>query len=68
MIQDAVVSGSSVVLYSFLMDNQLAYGKWHRSSERRIARFPYGSFLLNKKWTLAEDLSKQIYRLQAVRQ
>ena len=66
MVQHTAESGSSVVVISYLMASQLAYGKFHRSMNRMIGRHPYGSFLMNKKWTLEEEFSMHMLIFQQV--
>ena len=66
MIHDTAENGSSVVVTSYLMRNQLARGKWHRSKNRMIGQHPYGSFLMNKKWTLEEEFSMHMLIFQQV--
>ena len=66
MVQDTAQTGSSVVVISYLMASQLAYGKFHRSMNRMIGRYPYGSFLMNKKWTLEEEFSMHMLIFQQV--
>ena len=66
MVQDTAETGSSVVVISYLMASQLAYGKFHRSMNRMIGRHPYGSFLMNKKWTLEEEFSMHMLIFQQV--
>ena len=53
MTKDAVRSGSSVVEGAYMYDYWLEYGKWYRSRDRKGGLSPFGSYLMNKKWTLA---------------
>ena len=66
MAQDAVVNGSSVVECSFLLDYELEWGKWHRSKERKGGQDLFGSYLLNKKWTMEEEFTKHMLHFQQV--
>ena len=67
MVKDAVVNGSSVFEVSFLYDYELAWGKWHRSHDRNGGEPPFGSYLLNKKWTLEEEFNNHLLRFQQVK-
>ena len=66
MVQDAVVNGSSVVETGFLYDYMLELGKWYRSKDRRIGENPFGSYLMNKKWTMEEEFTKHMLHFQQV--
>ena len=66
MAQDAVVNGSSVVQVSFLPDFILEWGKWHRSKDRKSGENPFGSYLMNKKWTMEEEFNIHMLRFQQV--
>ena len=66
MAQDAVVNGSSVVECSFLWDFELELGKWHRSKDRKGGQNPFGSYLMNKKWTMEEEFTKHMLHFQQV--
>ena len=66
MVQDAVVNGSSVVETGFLYDYMLELGKWYRSKDRRIGENPFGSYLMNKKWTMEEEFNIHMLRFQQV--
>ena len=72
MIQDRVLaSGSSVVETSVLSDWELNWAKdygtrWYRSKERRAGESPFGSWLMNKKWTLEEEFTKHMLHFQQV--
>ena len=66
MIQDAVVTGSSVVGGAFMYQNELAMGKWHRSKDKEGGDFPFGSYIVNKKWTLEEEFNNHMMRFQQV--
>ena len=66
MVQDAVVNGSSVVECSFLYDFELEWGKWYRSKDRASGQNPFGSYLMNKKWTMEEEFTKHMLHFQQV--
>ena len=66
MVQDAVVNGSSVVETGFLYDYMLEFGKWYWSKDRRIGVNPFGSYLMNKKWTMEEEFTKHMLHFQQV--
>ena len=66
MTQDAVVNGSSVVQRSLLYDFILKWGKWHRSKDRAGGQNPFGSYLMNKKWTMEEEFTKHMLHFQQV--
>ena len=66
MAQDAVRSGSSVVLAAFLFDYELEWGKWYRSKQRRGGVNPFASYLLNKKWTMEEEFNNHMMRFNQV--
>ena len=68
MVNDTVVNGSSVVEVGFLYPEYLDLGKWHRSKERKGGKLPFGSYLLNKKWTLEEEFNNHLLRFQQVSQ
>ena len=66
LLKDAVVNGLSVVEATRLWSWEIEYGKWHRSHERKGGVFPFGCFIMNKKWTMEEQFNKHILRLQQV--
>ena len=66
MVQEAVRSGSSVFEVAFLYEYELAYGKWHRSKDRKGGRIPFASYMLNKKWTMEEEFNNHMLRFQQV--
>ena len=67
MTQNAVRSGSSVVECAFMFDYELAWGKWYRSKGRKGGESPFASYMLNKKWTLQEELNNHMMQFQQVR-
>ena len=66
MIRDTITQGSSVVESGSLYAHWLALGTWYRSRERAGGRHPFGSYMLNKKWTLGEEFIKHMLRFQQV--
>ena len=65
--EDALRDGSAVVEGAFMFDKQLRWGKWYRSKERKAGDHPFASYLLNKKWSLEEELNNHMMRFQQVR-
>merc|ERR1711974_546765 len=58
----AVESGSSVVECAYMEDYELDWAtkhntSWYRSKEKKGGDNPFTSFMLNKKWTLEEELN-----------
>ena len=44
-------------------------GKWHRSKSRKDTNYsPFGSYLMNKKWTLEEEFTNHMMRFIQVTQ
>ena len=66
MVQDAIVNGSSVFQVGFLLDYWLEWGKWYRSKDRASGQNPFGSYLMNKKWTMEEEFTKHMLHFQQV--
>ena len=66
LIPEAVKTGSSVVEAGLLYAEYMELGKWHRSKERKPGKYPFPSYLLNKKWTLEEEFNKHMMRFQQV--
>ena len=42
------------------------YGKWYRSKEKKHDGLPFGSYMLNKKWTLEEEFNNHMMRFNQV--
>ena len=64
-------SGSSVVQVGFLYQYEIEYGKeygtsWYRSKGKEAGRNPFGTNLMNKKWTLEEEFNNHMLRFQQV--
>ena len=68
MLKERIIrDGSSVVEAGMLLDQYLELGKWHRSTEKRGGYHPFGSYMMNKKWTLEEEFNNHMLRFQQVR-
>ena len=64
-------SGTAVVEVAFLYDSTLKFAKdkgtsWYRSRDKKGGINPFGSFMINKKWTLEEEFNNQMLRFQQV--
>merc|ERR1719220_2060841 len=62
-------SGTAVVEVAFLYDSTLKFAKdkatsWYRSRDKKGGINPFGSFMINKKWTLEEEFNNQMLRFQ----
>ena len=66
MVEDAVVNGSSVLEAGILWPKYLDFGKWQRSKEKKGGQNPFGSYMLNKKWSLEEEFNNHMLRFQQV--
>ena len=70
--QDAIRTGSSCVEGAYMYAYELQWAtdlgtQWYRSKDRKDQPInPFMSFLMNKKWTLEEDLNNHILRFQQV--
>ena len=65
-------TGSAVTECAFMFDYELQWAKdyntkWYRSKERKGGLNPFGSFMLNKKWTLEEEFNNHMLRFQQVK-
>ena len=59
--------GTAVVEAGFLYYG-FDFGKWHRSRDRKDTNYsPYGSYMMNKKWTLEEEFNNHMMRFQQVK-
>ena len=67
LAEDAVKSGSAVVECAYMADYELAWGKWYRSKGKKGGFYPFGSNMLNKKWTLGEEFNKHMLKFQQVK-
>ena len=71
MVQHAIRNGSAVVELARLWTSLQDYAKventsWYRSKERKAGVNPFGSYMMNKKWTLEEDFNNHMLRFQQV--
>ena len=68
MLEEWIIgNGTSVVEAGVLLDKYLAMGRWHRSRERKGGYHPFGSYMMNKKWTMEEEFNNHMLRFQEVR-
>ena len=73
MVQDGVLDrGDSVVEAAFMYDYELDWAnkyntRWYRSKTTKGGENPFGSYLLNKKWTLEEEFNNHMMRFNQVR-
>ena len=58
--------GRAVMEVSYLYPHELEYGRWHRSRDIKDGDFPFGSFMINKKWWLEEELNNVLLQFQQV--
>ena len=49
-----------------MYDYELEWGKWYRSRERKTGLNPFGSYMMNKKWTKEEQFNNHMLRFQQV--
>ena len=40
--------------------------RWYRSKDKNPFKYPFGSYMLNKKWTLEEEFNNHLLRFQQV--
>ena len=77
MARDMILeSGSAVAEAGFMRDYILDYAKdygtrWYRSKGQNQNEIvnpgsPFGSYLMNKKWTMEEDFNNYMMRFQQV--
>ena len=73
MVKNNVLKhGSSVVEVASLLRYHLAWAKdyntsFHRSRGRKLGDHPFASYMVNKKWTLEEEMNNHILRFQQVK-
>ena len=63
--------GEAVVELGFLFDYEKEWAneystRWYRSKTKKGGDFPFGSYLLNKKWTLEEEFNNHMMQFQQV--
>ena len=59
-------NGTAVIEFGMLLESDLKYGKWYRSKEKREGDNPIGSYVMNKKWWLEEEMNLHMMRFQQV--
>ena len=61
-------NGTAVQQITFLVDFELALGRWHRSKDRKQTPYiDFGSYMMNKKWWLEEEFNVHVMRFQQVK-
>ena len=65
-VKEGVMNGSSVYQVSYMSKSRFTWGKWHKSKDTMGGKNPFGSFMLNKKWTLDEEFTNHMLRFQQV--
>ena len=66
MANSTIVNGTSVLEVGILWSKWKKLGKWYRSKEKKGGQNPFGSYMLNKKWSLEEKFNNHIMRFQQV--
>ena len=57
-VEEAVAADSALI----------KFGRYHRSKDRKPKDSPpFGSYMMNKKWTLDEEFNNHILRFQQVK-
>ena len=60
-------NGTFVLEGNQLYGEHLAAGKWHRSIDRKDTAYgPFGSYMMNKKWTLEEEFNNHLMKFLQV--
>ena len=54
-----------IALYPYQLAWQRPDARWHKSKEQR-GDYPFGSFMMNKKWALEEEMNNHLLRFQQV--
>ena len=73
MLEEEIMeTGSAVREFAFLRSSERALAKkynttWYRSKEKKGGKSPFGSYILNKKWTLEEEFNNHMMRFQQVK-
>ena len=72
-IKDKILQeGSAVYEIGFMLDTEIEWANdlydtsWYRSKEKKGGINPFGSYMLNKKWTFEEEFNKHMLRFQQV--
>ena len=72
MVQRAIRTGAAVAQGAYMSDYELDWAtdagtQWCRSKDKKGGRYPFGSFMMNKKWTLEEEFNNHMLRFQQVK-
>ena len=60
--------GIAVQEHSYLVDYELALGRWHRSKDKKQKpNSDFDSYMMNKKWWLEEEFNVHMMRFQQVK-
>ena len=55
------------MLYDFELEWAKDYNtRWYRSKDKKGGKHPFGSYMMNKKWTLEEEFNNHMLRFQQV--
>ena len=61
-------NGTAVMEIGFLLDFELALGRWHRSKDKKQEPYSdFPSYMMNKKWWLEEEFTLHMMRFQQVK-
>ena len=68
---EVIANATSVSQGAFLYPDELAMAEkhntsWYRTKEKAGGMSPFASYMMNKKWTLAEEFINHILRFQQV--
>ena len=61
----AVLAAAYLSDYELKLQNRTEGRRWHRSKER-LENYPFGSYMMNKKWWLEEEFNNHMLRFQQV--
>ena len=66
MIDDLITGNRETIYEGIYISHRLSkMGRWYRSKDRK-PNFPFGSYMLNKKWTFDEEFNNHMLRFQQV--
>ena len=61
-------NGTAVQEMPYIMDYELALGRWHRSKDKKNQPYlVFTSYMMNKKWWLEEQFNLHMMRFQQVK-
>ena len=69
MVEQRIKGNGSAVIEAGRMGDYTRYQrgiKWYRSKDRKAAKNPFGSYMINKKWSLEEEFNNHMLRFQQV--